>query len=310
MTLVVISHSDCLLHDVGEHPERPDRIKVIQNALSTYPFTAPVLFQDAQSANEDHLRKVHNDDYLKWIMSVAPKAGFIAIEADTIMNQFTLNAALLAAGSMVQGIDLLFNQKAQTVFCNVRPPGHHAERDRAMGFCFFNNVAVGAQYAIDQYQLDRIAIIDFDVHHGNGTQNIFQNNKKVMFCSSFQHPFYPGYDPELDNEHILNIPLVAGTSGQQFREQVASAWFDQLDQFRPQLICFSAGFDAHELDPLGGLRLVRDDYVWLTTEIARIAKTHCPGKLISILEGGYDLTALAECVPAHIDAIWQISIGR
>jgi acetoin utilization deacetylase AcuC-like enzyme len=219
------------------------------------------------------------------------------------MNPFTLNAALRAAGSVPQAVDLVLNESIQAVFCNVRPPGHHAERATAMGFCFFNNVAVGVAHALEKHKLERVAIVDFDLHRGNGTQDIYQNDKRVLYCSSFAHPYYPGYEEELDNAHILSVPVEVGTQGKDFRTLVKQAWFDQLEAFKPQLIFFSAGFDAHVEDPMGGLKLTKADYEWLTREIAKIAKKTCGGKVVSVLEGGYNLEVLAECVPAHVEAL-------
>lgn len=201
------------------------------------------------------------------------------------------------------GVDLLMQDKAQAVFCNVRPPGHHAEHNKAMGFCFLNNVAIGVRYALSYYHLERIAIIDFDVHHGNGTQDIFQEEDHVMFCSSFEHPFYPGYDLRNDNSHVLNVPLRPGTVGSKYREQVSAAWFHKLHAFKPQLFFFSAGFDAHRDDPLADIELTMEDYCWLTTEIASMAKQYSNGKMLSVLEGGYDLDVLRTCVPAHVNAM-------
>lgn len=302
MTISIISHPDCVLHDAGEgHPESPQRVMVIQEALKRYPFKSNVNFLEAPLATREQLILAHDKSYIDWIFSVAPTEDVIAIDADTWMNPYTLNAALRAAGSVIHAVDLVMLDKAQAVFCNIRPPGHHAEHDRAMGFCFFNNVAVGVLYAIEKYKLQRITIVDFDVHHGNGTQNIFQNNKHVQYCSSFEHPFYPGYDEEMDNAHILNVPLEAGTTGKEFRELVAAAWFDKIAAFQPQLIFISAGFDAHADDPLADIRLHKEDYVWLTAQLANIAKVHCKGRMISVLEGGYNLDVLAECVPAHVE---------
>lgn len=304
MTIGIISHRDCILHDPGFlHVECPDRIVTIETALRAYPFKKPVHFYEAPLATQDQLYLAHEKKYVDWIFSIAPKKGEVMIDPDTIMNPFTLNAALRAAGAVVFAVDFIMQKKLHAAFCNVRPPGHHAERQRAMGFCFFNNLAVGIMHALNHYGLKRIAIIDFDVHHGNGTQNIFQHDARVLLCSSFEHPFYPGYDPSMDNEHILCVPLPAGTSGEVYREQVAKAWFAKVRAFKPECIFFSAGFDAHVNDPLADLSLTKEDYVWLTKEIAKIAQDCCDGKMISVLEGGYDLAALAECVPAHVDAL-------
>lgn len=306
MSIALISHPLCAQHDAGEsHPERPERLLVIQEALKKYPFRSPVKFYESPAATREQLITAHDETYVDWIFSIAPKDDVIGIDADTWMNPYTLPAALHAAGALTFAVDLIMQGKAKTAFCNIRPPGHHAERDKAMGFCFFNNVAIGALHALKKYNLSRVAIIDFDVHHGNGTQNIFQHDKRVMYCSSFEHPFYPGYDEEMDNSHILSVPLLAGTNGETFREKVEAAWFDKLAKFKPEFIFFSAGFDAHVNDPLADLKLTKDDYVWLTTHIANIAQVHCQGRMVSALEGGYELDALAECVPAHVDAMGQ-----
>ncbi len=304
MSIALISDPSCELHDAGyEHPESPERVKVIQQALKDFPFTTHKEFYTAPLATIEDVKRAHDHRFVDWLISIAPKTGVIMVDADTRMNSHTLSAAMHAAGAVILAVDLVLKNEVQAAFCNVRPPGHHAEYDKAMGFCFFNNIAIGALYALEVYHLQRIAIIDFDVHHGNGTQNIFQRDKRVMYCSSFQHPFYPGYDEELDNSHILGVPLKAGTDGAQFREAVEKKWFAKLLEFKPDLIFFSAGFDAHEQDPLADLRLTKDDYVWLTSKIADIAKICCQGKMISVLEGGYNLTVLADCVPAHVQAM-------
>jgi acetoin utilization deacetylase AcuC-like enzyme len=304
MSIALISHPSCQLHDAGEgHPEQPKRVKVIQEALHHYEFHVPVTFYEAKAASRAQLISVHDESYVDWIHSISPKEGMIALDADTLMNPFTLQAALHSAGALTLAVDLVMKGEAQAAFCNVRPPGHHAEREKAMGFCFFNNVAIGVKHAMSKYHLERIAIIDFDVHHGNGTQMIFQNDKRVLYCSSFEYPFYPGYEEEMDNEHILSVPLLAGTGSDVFRARVEEAWFEQLAAFQPQLIFFSAGFDAHADDPLADLKLTQADYVWLTTQIAKIAKVHAGGRIVSTLEGGYNLHVLAECVPAHVDAM-------
>lgn len=304
MTIAIIAHTDCELHEAGiSHYESPQRVKVIHAALQRYSFKSPLEFYQAPLASTEQLVSVHDQSYVDWIFSISPLNDRIGIDADTWMNPYTLSAARRAAGSVPFAVDLIMQNKAQVAFCNVRPPGHHAEREKAMGFCFFNNVAIGVMHAFSKYHLERIAIIDFDVHRGNGTQDIFQQDKRVLYCSSFQHPLYPGYEEEMDNEHIISVPLNMGTTGDLFREKVQSAWFDKLAAFRPQLVFFSAGFDAHVNDPLADLKLTESDYVWLTSHIAKIATVHCDGKMISVLEGGYHLDVLAQCVPAHINAM-------
>lgn len=302
--LAIIEHPECALHDMGiGHPEQPARYHTISTALKAYPFATKPLFLEAPLATRDELTLAHDPDYVDSIFKLSPQSGMMMIDADTSMNPHTLQAALRAAGAARFAVDQVMSGKAQAVFCNVRPPGHHAEYDKAMGFCFFNNIAIAVRYALQKYGLKRIAIVDFDVHHGNGTQNILQDETRVLFCSSFQHPYYPGYDAENDNTHILNVPLVAGTSGHDFREKVSAAWFKPLMDFQPELICFSAGFDAHRDDPLAQIRLTKEDYVWLTEKVKEIAKSSAQGRMISMLEGGYHLPALAECVPAHVNAM-------
>lgn len=304
MTIAIISHPSCELHIAGtDHPESSERVKVIQMALERYPFKTSLAYYQSLPATQAQLYATHDKSYVDWIYSIAPKEDMIEIDADTWMDPYSLTAALHAAGAVIMAVDLVMKREAEVAFCNVRPPGHHAENDKAMGFCLFNNVAVGVMHLLTHYQLERVAIIDFDVHHGNGTQNIFQRDKRVMYCSSFQHPFYPGYDEEMDNKHIIGVPLEAGTNGEIFRSKVEEAWFAKLAEFKPQFIFFSAGFDAHINDPLAQLELTEADYEWVTSQIAKIAKVHCDGRIVSVLEGGYDLDALAQSVPAHINAM-------
>lgn len=304
MTTAIISHPVCALHETGEgHPERPDRVKVIQAALEHYSFNNPVEFYQAPPVSREALERAHDPQYVDWIHKIAPTDSLIGIDADTIMGPHSLEAAQRAAGAVTFAVDLVMQRKAQAVFCNIRPPGHHAEYDKAMGFCFFNNVAVGVHYALEKYAIKRVAIIDFDLHHGNGTQHIFQNDPRVMYCSSFEHPFYPGYEPGLDNEHLLGVPLSAGVGGEAFRQAVRAAWFDKISAFKPELVFFSAGFDAHAKDPLGDLQLTKDDYMWITQQIIKLTASTAKDRVISVLEGGYNLEALAECVPAHVDSL-------
>tara|TARA_R110000868_G_scaffold256148_1_gene512846 strand:- start:149 stop:1066 length:918 start_codon:yes stop_codon:yes gene_type:complete len=304
MTIAIISHPDCVLHHAGEaHAEAPQRVEVIQQAIEAYHFKQSLKYYEATPVTRSQLERVHPSHYIDWLASRSPKDESVSLDEDTFMNAHTLRAAYLAAGSVIIAVDLVMAGHAQAAFCNVRPPGHHAESAKAMGFCFFNNVAIGVQHAMEKHNIKRVAIIDFDVHHGNGTQEIFQRNEQVMLCSSFEHPLYPGYEPTQDNKHIINVPLTAGMQGDMFREKVTAAWFDALDAFRPEVIFFSAGFDAHASDPLANIELNDTDYAWMTSQIREIAERHCQGKIISVLEGGYNLEALAQCVPAHINAL-------
>jgi acetoin utilization deacetylase AcuC-like enzyme len=258
---------------------------------------------DAPRAKREHLELAHDSDYITSIFTDAPHEGVLMLDDDTSMMPNTLDAALRSAGAVVNAVDLVMTNQAKAAFCAVRPPGHHAERDRAMGFCYFNNIAVGAAYAIEKYGLERVAIIDFDVHHGNGTENIFKDDPRVMFCSSFQHPFYPFTGHETNSDHIINIPLAAGARGADFKQAVTEHWIPALDKFAPQLVMISAGFDAHIEDEMSHIGLRESDYDWITTELKTIADKHAEGRIVSSLEGGYSLSALARSVVAHLNAL-------
>lgn len=304
MSIAYISHPDCLLHDVGQdHPEQPGRLRAIQDQLISTGMELVMSMYEAPRAKREHLELAHEPDYISMLYTDAPHEGILELDGDTFMMPKTLDAALRAAGAVVMGVDLVMSQEATAAFCAVRPPGHHAERDRAMGFCYFNNVAVGAAYAIDKHGLDRVAIIDFDVHHGNGTEHIFATDPRVLFCSSFQHPFYPFTGHETETDHIVNITLPAGTDGAEFRRQVEEHWVPALHHFKPQLVMISAGFDGHISDEMGHLRLREADYDWVTGMLKGIADQYAEGRIVSTLEGGYDLGSLARSVLAHLDAL-------
>ena len=293
-----------MLHDVGqEHPEHPSRLSAIQDQLISTGMDWVVRQVDAPLAKRMHLERVHDPDYVTGIFAEAPYEGILRLDSDTIMMPKTLDAALRAAGAVVHGVDLVMKKEMRAAFCAVRPPGHHAERHRAMGFCYFNNIAVGAAHAMEEYGLERVAIVDFDVHHGNGTEDIFKDDPRVLFCSSFQHPFYPFSGDKTRSDHIINIPISAGSNGRVFREQVSQQWLPALEAFKPQLVMISAGFDAHAEDDMGHLRLKEPDYDWITTELKSIADKHAEGRIVSVLEGGYVLGALARSVATHIDAL-------
>lgn len=302
MTLAVISHPDCLLHTMGNmHPECPERVEVIMQALQKSALQSQLHFYEAPLATREQLNLAHSAEYVEEIFNIAPEVGFLPLDPDTGMNPHTLTAALRAAGAAIFAVDLVLTNKHSVVFCNVRPPGHHAMHAQAMGFCFFNNIAVGVAHALAHYGIQRIAIVDFDVHHGNGTEDIFQDEKRVLLCSSFQHPFYPNSGADTMSEHILNVPLPAGTSGAHFRIEVADQWFARLDDFKPELIFFSAGFDAHAHDDMANLFLREEDYAWLSASVRDIARRHAQGRMISLLEGGYALPVLGQSVVAHLE---------
>lgn len=305
MSIAFISHPDCALHEMGaHHPECPARLSAIQDQLLASGLEFALRNYEAPLATREQLYRVHHKDYVDDIFQRAPKDyGQIWLDPDTSMMADSLNAALRAAGAMVLGVELVMSGKEQTAFCNVRPPGHHAERARTMGFCIFNNVAVGAAVARDKFDVDKLAILDFDVHHGNGTEDIFREEPNVLFCSTFQHPFYPYTGADVISEHIVNAPLAASANGAAFKEAVISHWLPKLHEFQPELILISAGFDAHIEDDMASLCLTEQDYSWVTREIKTIADTYANGRIVSTLEGGYALSALGRSVVAHLNAL-------
>ncbi|MDA3869987.1 MAG: histone deacetylase family protein [Gammaproteobacteria bacterium] len=304
MTISIISHPDCALHEMGSHhPESPDRLSAIQDRLIASGLDMVLQHHNAPLATREQLCRVHDADYVEQIFRLSPEQGHVEIDPDTSMNPHTLTAALRAAGAMVLGVDLVMSGKTSAAFCNMRPPGHHAEHNKAMGFCIFNNIAVGAAHALHEYNLERVAIIDFDVHHGNGTEDIFKNEPKVLLCSIFQHHFYPYTGSDSRSKHIINIPLPAGTDSKKFREAVTSHWLPKLEAFQPELILISAGFDAHIEEEMSGLHLVEEDYGWVTTQIKTIADKYAQGRIVSTLEGGYAFSALGRSAAAHINAL-------
>ncbi len=303
MSLVFISHPDCGLHDVGDdHPEHPDRLYAINDRLIASGLDFSILKATPEAASKEHLYLAHDRAYVDEVFNKTPAHGIVHLDPDTQMMPRSLDAALYAVGANVLAVDMVMTGEAKQAFCAVRPPGHHAEKAKAMGFCIFNNIAVAARYAMEKYGLTRIAIVDFDVHHGNGTEDIFFDDERVLFCSSFQYPFYP-YDIGPGNEHILNLPLPAGTDGDRFMEAVTDQWLEKLDAFAPQLILISAGFDGHFEDDMAHFKLVEYDYDWITRELKQLAIKHCDGKMISTLEGGYALSALGRSVATHIKAM-------
>ncbi len=304
MQTAYITHPDCLKHDMGGyHPECPQRLVAIQNQLQATGLLSQLQHYEAPLVTTEQLARVHTPDYIESIRQTAPAAGLVMLDADTAMNPFTWNAALRAAGAVVLATDLVLNEKVKNAFCAIRPPGHHAESNRAMGFCLFNNVAVGVAHAIQQYHLQQVAILDFDVHHGNGSEEIFRDNSQVMLCSTFQHPFYPYCGADSATERMINVPLPYGADGTVFRKAVTDIWLPALDKFKPEMIFVSAGFDAHRDDEMAQLQLIDEDYVWITQQIKAIANKYAHGRIVSVLEGGYELNALGRCVAAHISML-------
>lgn len=285
------------------HPESPARLQAVYDAFQRSGLMPALLQIEAPLATREQLSAVHAADYVDSVFEASPQRGYAALDPDTSMNPFSLAAAQRAAGAVVKGVDMVMAGEIANAFCAVRPCGHHATYNRAMGFCIFNNVAVGAVHALETHGLQRVAILDFDVHHGNGTEDIFTNDDRVMLCSSFQHPYYPGTGADTGNAHIVPTPLPARTGGPAFRAAIERTWFPALSNFKPELIIISAGFDAHKDDPLAYLELVEDDYVWITRRIREVADACAEGRIVSALEGGYDLGALGRSAVAHVKAL-------
>ncbi len=303
MAIGYISHHDFQLHDMGHHhPEQPARLSAINDRLIATGLEMVLHRFDAPLIERELLDAVHDSDYIDAIEAAAPTDGIAWIDGDTAMNKHTLTAARRAAGAVALGVELVIEGKVKQVFCAVRPPGHHAERHRAMGFCLFNNIAVGTLHAINRYGLERVAVVDFDVHHGNGTEDIVAGDKRILFCSTFQHPFYPhsGYDSQAAN--VVNTPLSSGAGSKEFREAVETHWMPRIEAFEPQLILISAGFDAHQADDMANLNLIDRDYHWVTRKLCEQADKTGHSRIVSSLEGGYDLHALARSVEAHLKA--------
>jgi acetoin utilization deacetylase AcuC-like enzyme len=306
VTTAYISHPACLGHETGsDHPESRRRLYAIEDALISTGLMNLLERLDAPRATREQLCRVHSPGYLDEIERHTPMSGQLTLDADTVMGPGSLEAAYRAAGAMVLGVDMVIHNEVDTVFCGTRPPGHHAGRNSAMGFCIFNNVAVGAAHALAA-GLERVAIVDFDVHHGNGTESIFQSDGRVMLCSVFQHPFYPDASLVTDNHHIVHAPLKAGAYSEEFQQAVQDHLLPALHRFRPELVLVSAGFDAHFEDCMGQLNLLDSDYYWITREIMTVAAQHAKGHVVSTLEGGYELHALGRAVVQHLRALMRI----
>ncbi len=304
MLTAYLTHPLCLKHDMGaDHPECPARLNAIEDQLIASGLLHFLSHHEPPRVTREQLLRVHDGAYVESVFARAPQTGLVHLDGDTAMNPFTLDAALYAAGAGVQAVDLLMAGQAENAFCNIRPPGHHAGRGGAAGFCIFNNVAVAAAHALEQYGLQRVAIADFDVHHGDGTENIFRDDPRVMLCSTFRHPYYPYCGADSGNEHIINVALAAGASGEDFRAAVTQHWLPALERFQPQMLFISAGFDAHREDDMGGLALREADYVWVTEALKAMAEKHAGRRIVSVLEGGYALHALGRSVAAHIKVL-------
>jgi acetoin utilization deacetylase AcuC-like enzyme len=302
MTTLIYTHPACLEHDPGRHhPESPARLRAVLAALKDPEFSR-LERCEAPEATLDDLLRVHPRHHVQHILRAVPASGHVGIDADTVLSPASGKAALHAAGAVCAAVDAVVTKKAENGFCAVRPPGHHAEPERAMGFCLFNNAAIGAQRARAVHELERVAVVDFDVHHGNGTQAAFESDPGLFYASTHQYPLYPGTGAasETGVGNIVNVPLLPMSGSQQFRLAVSQRILPALDAFQPELVLVSAGFDAHKNDPLAQLLLDETDYVWVTEQLLDIAYRHAAGRLVSTLEGGYDLAALGASAAAHI----------
>jgi acetoin utilization deacetylase AcuC-like enzyme len=304
MATAFYSHPDCLLHEMGRgHPECPERLVAIDDQMIASRIVELVERESAPLADLADLARVPTRAHIDFVKASAPLEGHAWLDPDTAMNPHTWQAALRAAGAALAATDAVIDGRYDNAFCSVRPPGHHAEPARAMGFCLFNNVAVAARHALDARGLARVAIVDFDVHHGNGTEAAFAGDPRVLMCSFFQHPFYPFSGSDNQASNMVNLPMPARTPGSTVREAIDLVWLPRLEAFKPEMIFVSAGFDAHREDDLGNMGLVENDYAWITEQIRRVAERHACGRIVSCLEGGYNLSALGRSVVAHVRAL-------
>ncbi len=306
MTTLYVTHDCFTEHDTGPgHPERPDRIRAVEKVLSHELFE-PLVREQAPPADDEAIARVHPMSYIEALRQAAPQDDLVYLDGDTPMSPETLNVVYRGVGAALRATDAVMTGEVQNAFCGVRPPGHHAEPERAMGFCFFNNVAIAAQHARARHGAERVAVIDFDVHHGNGTQAAFWSDRNLFYASTHQMPLYPGTGALREtgvDDNIVNAPLHAGDSGLQFRDAFRSRILPELTNFAPDILFISAGFDAHRDDPLANINLTEDDFAWVSFNLADAAHKLCGGRIVSLLEGGYNLTALARSVGVHVGAL-------
>lgn len=299
-----LTHPSSVLHDMGEgHPECPERVGAVHQALSDSGLLDRLERLKPAEVSDEQILRVHTPAHLERLKQTSPASGMVQLDPDTAMNEHSLTAARFAAGALVHATDAVISGQVQRAFCNLRPPGHHAESDRSMGFCLINNVAVGAAHALSAGNLQRVAIIDFDVHHGNGTEDIFAAESRVLMASTFQTPLYPGTGTEPMGPNMFNVGLAPGSDGQALRRAVEQVWLPALEKFQPELLFVSAGFDAHDEDPLAQLRWTDDDYAWVSKVLVEQANRYCQGRIVSTLEGGYALDALGRSASRHVQAL-------
>lgn len=301
MSIAYISHPDCMRHDTGTgHPERPARLGAIEDRLLSSRLFDFLQQFDAPEVSDEQLQRVHAPEYIERIKALIPAYGHAHLDPDTVVSPASLKAARRAAGAVVLAVDLLMGDGPRRAICAVRPPGHHAETARAMGFCIFNNIAVVVAHALEVHGLNKVAILDFDVHQGNGTEQMFRADERVMFCSTFQYPFYPNTPLQANTDRMISVPLPATAKSADFRAAVVDYWLPALERFAPEMVFVSAGFDAHMDDDMSGVALSDADYRWVTEKIAAIAERYACGRIVSVLEGGYQLDSLARCMETHI----------
>jgi acetoin utilization deacetylase AcuC-like enzyme len=307
MQTLYITHPACQLHEMGpDHPECALRLDAINDQLLASGIMDFLCPKRAIPATETDVLRVHSADYLAFLKNNSPKDGYFIIDPDTSMNRHTLDAAWAAAGAGITAVDAIMRGEARTAFCSVRPPGHHARPGQAMGFCFFNNLAIAVAHALEQYGLKRVAIIDFDVHHGNGTEEMFAGDARVLMCGFFQHPLFPGTGVDRSASNMLNIPVAPYSTGQKVRPLVSDRWMPRLNAFEPEFVFISAGFDAHREDDMAQLGLVEADYAWITRKIVGLADRTAQGRIVGVLEGGYNFSALGRSAAAHIKALAKL----